>query len=58
MVNCIFYRDSNNFEIDVIMELSNADWAEFEIKTSGEPATLDVDAKHLINFKLNHIKRT
>ena len=46
-----FYRDSNNFEIDAIMELDNGDWAAFEIKTSGDQATLDAAAKQLINFK-------
>ena len=46
-----FYRDSNNFEIDAIMELANGDWAAFEIKTSGDQATLDAAAKQLINFK-------
>ena len=53
--NLYFYRDSNNFEIDAIIELSNGDWAAFEIKTSGDQKTLDVAAKQLINFK-NKIK--
>ena len=44
-----FYRDSNGFEIDAIMELSDGKWAAFEIKLS--QINFDQAAQNLLRFE-------
>ena len=47
--NLYFYRDSNGFEIDAIMELDDGKWAAFEIKLS--EINFDQAAQNLLRFE-------
>ena len=47
--NLYFYRDSNGFEIDAIMELDDGKWAAFEIKLS--EINFDQAARNLLRFE-------
>ena len=51
-----FYKDSNDFEIDAIMELDDGSWAAFEIKLGD--AKLDEAAKKLVRFQTKIAKLT
>lgn len=50
-----FYRDSNGFEIDAIMELSDGNWAAFEIKLS--QINFDQAAQNLLRFEKRILKQ-
>ena len=47
--NLYFYRDSNGFEINAIMELDDGKWAAFEIKLS--EINFDQAAQNLLRFE-------